>query len=216
MQMQKLNHCKVKIGLNMSQIKLPQVSLTCFPTRLNEETQYNVLQPSSLLTYLGITAVGRNNTENSTSFRSFNAVPIIAYFDIFKNYYANKQEENFYLMDYSNLITTVTAMSAPTGGTSLWSTSTPDRINQNLPDDSNNCLYTTLKDEIGQEEFESLCTITTNIYSGSPGIFETKTTTVPLTEYYEFYAYAPAVKRYTYKWKLGESLPSNPRIFSVT
>ena len=132
-----LHNNKLKIGLNMSQIKLPQISLTCFPTRLNEETQYNVLQPSSLLTYLGITAVGRNNTENSTALRSFNATPVIAYFDIFKNYYANKQEENFYLMDYSNLIGTVTAMTEPTGGTSIWSTATPDRIDHNLPDDPN-------------------------------------------------------------------------------
>lgn len=211
-----LHNNKLKIGLNMSQIKLPQVSLSCFPTRVNEETQYNVLQPSSLLAYLGITAVGRNNTENSTALRSFNAVPLIAYFDIFKNYYANKQEENFYLMDYSNLINNVTAMTAPTGGTSIWSTSTPDRINQNLPDDPENCLYITLKNEMNQAEFESLCEITTNIYSGSPGIYETKTTTVPLTKYYEFYGYAPAVKRYTYKWKLGESLPMNPRVFSIT
>ena len=45
---------------------------------------------------------------------------------------------------------------------------------------------------------------------------KTKTTTVPITEYYEFYGYAPAVKKYIYKWKLGESLPSNPRIFGVT
>ena len=66
-------------------------------------------------------------------------------------------------MDYSNLITTVSAMTATTGGTSIWSTTTPDRINQNLPDDPGNCLYITLKDEMGQEEFESLCTITTKI-----------------------------------------------------
>ena len=200
----------------MSQVKLPQISLACFPTRLNEEPQYNVLQPSSLLTYLGITAVGRNNTENSTVLRSFNAVPVIAYFDIFKNYYANKQEENFYLMDYGNLISNVTAMTAPTGGTSIWSTNTPDRINQNLPDDPNNSLFITLKDEMNREEFESLCEITTNIYSGSPGVYETKTTKVPLTQYYEFYGYASAIKRYIYKWKLGESLPMSPKIFSVT
>ena len=211
-----LHNNKLKIGLNMSQIKLPQVSLTCFPTRTNEEIQYNVLQPSSLLTYLGITAVGKNNTENTTLSRTFNAVPLIAYFDIFKNYYANKQEENFYLMDYSNLITKVTAVTAPTGGKNIWTTVRPDRINENLPDDPNNCLYITLKDEMGREEFESLCEITTNIYSGSPGVYETKTTTVPLTQCYEFYGYASATKSYAYKWKLGESLPMNPRIFAIT
>ena len=211
-----LHNNKLKIGLNMSQIKLPQVTLACFPTRAGDDDEYNMLQPSSLLTYLGITAVGYNEAGNSTVKRSFNAVPVIAYFDIFKNYYANKQEENFYLMDYSNLISNVTAMTAPTGGTSIWSTTTPDRINQSLPDDKDNCLFITLKDEMGREEFESLCEITTNIYSGSPGVYKTKTTKVPLTQYYEFYGYASAVKRYIYKWKLGESLTMSPKIFSVS
>ena len=29
---------------------------------------------------------------------SKNALPILAYYDIFKNYYANTQEENFYIL----------------------------------------------------------------------------------------------------------------------
>lgn len=211
-----LHNNKLKIGLNMSQIKLPQISLRCFPTRTDEETQYNVLQPSSLLTYLGITAVGRSTAVGPMPSRSFNAVPVIAYFDIFKNYYANKQEENFYLMDYSNLISAVTAMTEPTGGTSIWSTTTPDRINGNIPNKTNNCLYITIKEEMMQGEFESLCTLTINTNASSPGITKTKTTTVPLTQYFKFYGYAPAEKKYIYQWKNEETLPTSTKIFAVT
>ena len=57
-----LHNNKLKIGLNMSQIKLPQIKLLCYPTREDEETQYNVNQPSSLVAYLGITANGKNKT----------------------------------------------------------------------------------------------------------------------------------------------------------
>ena len=211
-----LHNNKLKIGLNMSQIKLPQVQLACFPTRTGDDDEYNVLQPSSLLTYLGITAVGYNSAKNSTVRRAFNATPIIAFFDIFKNYYANKQEEKFYMMDYSNLVEDVEAMTSPTGGSTIWSNQSPNRINESLPDDQNNCLFITLKEKIPREEFESLCTIIINVYSGSPGIYETKTTTVPLTQYYEFYGYTSTTKTYVYKWKLGESLPMNPKIFNVT
>lgn len=135
-----LHNNKLKIGLNMSQIKLPQIKLLCYPTRGDEETQYNVNQPSSLVAYLGITANGKNKTNSAQVMRSYNAVPIIAYYDIFKNYYANKQEENFYVMNYENQITNVTATTAPSGGSQLWNTTNPNRINKELPDEKNNTL----------------------------------------------------------------------------
>ena len=34
-----------------------------------------------------------------------NALPILAYYDIFKNYYANTQEENFYIIGNSEELT---------------------------------------------------------------------------------------------------------------
>ena len=42
------------------------------------------------------------NETGSAEVYSWNAVPIIAYFDIFKNYYANKQETNFYTVHGTN------------------------------------------------------------------------------------------------------------------
>ena len=44
----------------------------------------------------------------STKIVSKNALPILAYYDIFKNYYANTQEENFYIIgNTENLIITI-------------------------------------------------------------------------------------------------------------
>lgn len=210
-----LHNNKLKIGLNMAQVKLPQIKLICHPTRTDEEVQYNVNQPSALVTYLGITANGSIGSSSSTTMREYNAVPIIAYYDIFKNYYANKQEENFYLMNYENQVTKVRALSAPTGGTTLWTATNPMRISDNLPDEKNNTLQIELLKELDQDEFEALCTITINIDNSTPGITKMKTTKVPLTQYYEFYGYTPATKTYLYTWKSGESLPNSPKIFAI-
>nr|DAK97090.1 MAG TPA: Major capsid protein [Microviridae sp.] len=210
-----LHNNKLKIGLNMSQIKLPQIKLLCYPTRGDEETQYNVNQPSSLVAYLGITANGKNKTNTAQIMRSYNAVPIIAYYDIFKNYYANKQEEKFYLMNYENQITSVTAMTTPSGGSQLWNTTNPNRINKELPDEKNNTLQIKLLKELDQNEFEALCTITVNIDNSTAGITKTKTTKVPLTQYYKFYGYTPATKTYLYTWKDEKPLPNSPKIFAI-
>lgn len=210
-----LHNNKLKIGLNMSQIKLPQIKLMCYPTREGEEIQYNVNQPSALVTYLGISANGAIGATSSTIAREYNAIPIIAYYDIFKNYYANKQEENFYLMNYENKITEVTALSAPTGGSKLWGSTNPMRLNNNLPDDKGNTLQIKLLDELDKDEFEALCTITVNVDNSTPGITKTRISKVPLTEYYKFYGYTPATKTYLYEWKREKPLEKSPKIFAA-
>ena len=210
-----LHNNKIKIGLNMSQVKLPQIQLISYPTRTDEETQYNVNQPSSLATYLGITANGKTKSTSKAIKREYNAVPFIAYYDIFKNYYANKQEENFYLVDYENIITKITALTASTGGSKLWESTTANRLSNNLPDETNNVLQFTLLEEIDQDEFESKCQITISVDDSTPGITKMKTTTVPLTNYYAFQSYTPLTKTYTYKWDLKESLPNSPKIFKA-
>ena len=46
--------------------------------------------------------------EPTTKIVSKNALPILAYYDIFKNYYANTQEENFYIIgNTEDLIITI-------------------------------------------------------------------------------------------------------------
>jgi hypothetical protein len=103
-----LHNNRTKIGLNMEQVKLPQIKVnirTLSDTPSNEEKQWIQVNPSCLLAYLGIR--GYANTPNSgEGIINKNALPILTYFDIFKNYYANTQEENFYMIGTSPKLTT--------------------------------------------------------------------------------------------------------------
>lgn len=78
-----LHNNAVNIGLEMSQVLLPQIEIG----KGANISENNKLSTSSLNNYLGIK--GRTEEMNT-----FNALRHIAYYDIFKNYYANKQEEN--------------------------------------------------------------------------------------------------------------------------
>ena len=194
-------------GLNMAQVKLPQIKASLksqYDTITTEEEQWNQVNPSCLLAYLGIRGFANMNGVTSKIVAK-NALPIIAYYDIFKNYYANKQEDNFYLINYENQVSLVYAMTSPTGGTKIWQTGTPNRINENLPDEQNNTLQIQLLNKLDQDEFEALCTITINSDNSTPGITKMKTVKMPLTQYYEFYGYTPATKKirndYKTHWK---------------
>lgn len=93
-----LHNNRTKIGLNMAQIKLPKIAVTLNslhgdnPTSTNQWTQIN---PSCVLAYLGLRGYGNLKTGQSKPVEK-NGVPLAMYYDIFKNYYANTQEENFY------------------------------------------------------------------------------------------------------------------------
>jgi hypothetical protein len=87
----KLHMNLLNIGLDMSKIKLPQLILEANGRKLGDNDQIN---PSSLFSYLNIRGLGRSLPgEDETIQRTFNAIPYLAYWDIYKNYYANKQEE---------------------------------------------------------------------------------------------------------------------------
>ena len=88
-----LHNNKLKIGNNMSTVKLPQLNLQVNPLRWNDEDEpleFQQINQSSLLAYLGIRGIG--NIEEGTEVQKC-ALPYLAYWDIYKNYYANKQEE---------------------------------------------------------------------------------------------------------------------------
>ena len=54
------------------------------------------------------------------------AVPLLGYFDIFKNYYANTQEENFYIIGATESITNIKVTQAEGA---IYTSTTPDKIN---------------------------------------------------------------------------------------
>ena len=84
----KLHMNMLGIGLKMNAMKLPQIRVSANGSGIEDNSQVN---PSALLSYLGIRGVGRD-PGNPAVYRDFNAIPLLAYWDIFKNYYANKQE----------------------------------------------------------------------------------------------------------------------------
>lgn len=92
-----LHNNALGVGLNMSKVLLPQFLVNTANTSIYEnDTNRGQVNPSSLLSYLGIKGFGYSNVNQYV--RRFPAIFNLAYWDIFKNYYANKQEENAYVI----------------------------------------------------------------------------------------------------------------------
>jgi len=85
---------RLGIGMDMSKVKLPQVKVAARQingaTGIGPNSQIN---PSSIFKYLGISGIGGGTTNNAYLAREFNAIPYLSYWDIYKQYYANKAEE---------------------------------------------------------------------------------------------------------------------------
>ena len=92
-----LHNNALGVGLNMSKVLLPRFMVYSANTSIYEnDTNRGHVNPSSLLAYLGIKGFG--HSEVNQYLRSFPAIFNLAYWDIFKNYYANKQEEKAYVI----------------------------------------------------------------------------------------------------------------------
>ena len=106
-----LHNNPINIGLKMNQVKLPKIKLSSYTRKSTEIDQDYQIVPSNLWAYLGARGLGKvnfpsSNTQNWAE-RTFNAVPLLAYYDIFKNYYANKQEEMAYVIRKKNVSPTI-------------------------------------------------------------------------------------------------------------
>lgn len=98
-----LHNNALGVGLNMSKVLLPQFIVNTANTSIYEkDTNRGQVNPSSLLSYLGIKGFGYSSVNQYA--RRFPAIFNLAYWDIFKNYYANKQEENAYVITGINHI----------------------------------------------------------------------------------------------------------------
>lgn len=92
-----LHNNALGVGLNMSKVLLPRFLVYSANTSIyKNDTNRGHVNPSSLLSYLGIKGFGSSKTNQYL--RSFPAMFNLAYWDIFKNYYANKQEEYAYVI----------------------------------------------------------------------------------------------------------------------
>ena len=97
-----LHNNALNIGLDISKVKLPKLSYIGILDKIDDSTHLTC-SSSSIFAYLGWRTSTSKNEANKTI---NNAVPILAYLDIFKNYYANKQENNFYYLVKSAYVET--------------------------------------------------------------------------------------------------------------
>lgn len=98
-----LHNNALGVGLNMSKVLLPRFEVYSANTSIyKDDTNRGQVNPSSLISYLGIKGFGYSVVNQYL--RRFPAMFNLAYWDIFKNYYANKQEENAYVITGINHI----------------------------------------------------------------------------------------------------------------
>lgn len=98
-----LHNNALGVGLNMNKVLLPQFQVYTANTSIYEDdVNRGQVNPSSLLSYLGVKGFGHSRVNQYL--RRFPAIFNLAYWDIFKNYYANKQEENAYVITGINHI----------------------------------------------------------------------------------------------------------------
>ena len=85
---------RLGIGMNMAGVKLPQVVLEAGKIRIDKPIDNQQINSSCIFSYLGTRGIGQTIEPLQIHVeREFNAIPYLAYWDIYKCYYANKQEE---------------------------------------------------------------------------------------------------------------------------
>lgn len=103
-----LHNNTTEIGFNMDQVLMPKMMINTYAENKSKVGAFN---KSSLMYYLGMAGAGRSTSADGNVSRKINALPMLAYYDIFKNYYANKQEDLAYVIT-SGEVTTTTSLTS--------------------------------------------------------------------------------------------------------
>ena len=94
-----LHNNALGIVMKMQNVKLPVMKLRANqPDMTKDDLNSQQISQDSLMAYLGIRGLGRSKTGETTFTRTFPAMFLLMYWDIYKNYYANKQEEIGYVI----------------------------------------------------------------------------------------------------------------------
>lgn len=92
-----LHNNKLRVGLDMARVKLPLMTMEAPLLQATTLGAINVdnlqINPSSIFKYIGLSGIGwRANGPGAPGERDFPALELLTYWDTYKNYYANKQE----------------------------------------------------------------------------------------------------------------------------
>lgn len=110
-----LHNNALNIGLDMKKVKFPVIKVDASDWDLNKkmigsnDSLLRQIHPSSLLSYIGLKSLAQETGVDWT----WNITKVLMYYDIFKNYYANKQEESFYTIDGARELTSSNNSSTP-------------------------------------------------------------------------------------------------------
>lgn len=113
----KLHMNLLETGMDMSDIKLPQIYMTADDINFNNDPNNQQISTSAIFKYLLISGLGHDAVGLTTVEREFNAIPWLAYWEIMKNYYMFKQEEDGYVIHNYDIVKTITEIrEVPPGG----------------------------------------------------------------------------------------------------
>lgn len=121
-----LHNNALGIGMKMQNVKLPVMKLRANqPDMTKDDLNSQQISQDSLMAYLGVRGLGRSKTGETLFFRTFPAMFLLMYWDTYKNYYANKQEEIGYVITQGQgLIQTIAAEN--NDGTNEYVANAPD------------------------------------------------------------------------------------------
>lgn len=89
-----LHNNRTGIGMKMSDIKLPMMYAKTYGNESKAETN---ISASALYKYLGLSKSRRTGISATDGIYK-NGIPLLLYLDIFKNFFANTQENKFYML----------------------------------------------------------------------------------------------------------------------
>lgn len=159
-----LHNNALGVGLNMSKVLLPCFEVYSANTSIYEDdTNRGQVNPSSLLSYLGIKGFG--HSEVNQYLRRFPAMFNLAYWDIFKNYYANKQEEKAYVITGEGRIWKTIAVGDGYSWTKTWHTNSGDQYNVTPTDEKPQYIKLEFEENVSPEEVNEIQLMTNNPYT---------------------------------------------------
>lgn len=159
-----LHNNALGVGLNMSKVLLPFFhAFTANASIYEGDTNRGQVNPSSLLSYIGIKGFGRSNVNQYL--RRFPAMFNLAYWDIFKNYYANKQEENAYVITGIDHIWKKISIGDGYVWTKTWLTNSGEQYNVTPTNEKPQFIKLEFEEKISPEEVNEIQFLTNNPYT---------------------------------------------------
>lgn len=155
-----LHNNALGIGMKMQNVKLPVMKLRANqPDMTKDDLNSQQISQDSLIAYTGIRGLGRSKTGETTFIRTFPAMFVLMYWDTYKNYYANKQEEIGYVIANGKNNLTRIAFTKKTG-------EPLDQISNGIWDDgditipSGSIVIYTFKNAVDKKTVESINILT--------------------------------------------------------